>query len=93
MHRKGKLGLLVDDDGESDVEINILCAEWALPPAHEDETPPARDIEVQHVEWVREKQVEINDERCTLANQQHAFSRLSILWWMAWEMLQGLRVA
>lgn len=91
MHRKGKLGLLVDD-GRSGVEIDSLCSGWLLPPVHDDGMPVASNIKVQHVEWARETQIDISPERQDINVQPPTFSPWSILWRMTLDMMQVWKV-
>lgn len=91
MHRKGKLGLLVGD-GRFDVEIDSLCPGWLLPPVHDDGTPVAGDIKVQHVEWARETDIEISSDQQDIDVRQPTISPWSLFWGMTLDMMQVWKV-
>lgn len=90
MHRKGRLGLLVDD-GSSDTEIDFLSSGWLLPPAHDDGPLIARDIKVQHIEWAGDAHVDFTAEQRTIDAQQSATSQWSILWALTLGLWQAFR--
>jgi len=58
MGNRGRLGLLVDNGTDLELEIEALSGDWILPPAyieHDQEEDAANWEEVfEHVEWVQD---------------------------------------
>ncbi|KAK5062552.1 hypothetical protein LTR84_004625 [Exophiala bonariae] len=86
MHRKGRLGLLVDDGG-SDEEIEFLSSGWLLPPVHDEGAVVPKAIKIQHIEWAGDVQTEFAIEPRDA--QQSAASPWSLVWALAVVLLQA----